>query len=77
MGDHVYIQNLVGNHPKCRERTGVVVEVKQFHQYVVRIDGSGRVTLRKSKLDCDIVKVGKTELLRLNLHIFEIIIKHT
>ena len=46
MGDHVYIQNLVGNHPKCRERTGVVVEVKQFHQYVVRIDGSGRVTLR-------------------------------
>ena len=46
MGDHVYIQNLVGNYPKRWERTGVVVEVKQFHQYVVRIDGSGRVTLR-------------------------------
>ena len=46
VGDHVYLQNLVGNHPKRWERTGVVVEIRQFHQYVVRIDGSGRVTLR-------------------------------
>lgn len=46
VGDHVYIQNLVGNHPRKWERTGVVVEVRQFHQYVVRVDGSGRVTLR-------------------------------
>ena len=46
VGDHVYIQNLTGNHPKRWERTGVVVEVRQFHQYVVRVDGSGRVTLR-------------------------------
>ena len=46
VGDNVYIQNLVGNHKKKWERTGVVVEVKQFHQYVVKVDGSGRVTLR-------------------------------
>ena len=46
VGDHVYIQNLTGNHPKRWERTGVVIEVRQFHQYVVRVDGSGRVTLR-------------------------------
>ena len=46
VGDHVYIQNLTGNHPKRWECTGVVVEVRQFHQYVVRVDGSGRVTLR-------------------------------
>ena len=46
VGDRVYIQNLVGNHPRKWERTGVVVETRQFHQYVVRIDGSGRVTLR-------------------------------
>ncbi len=26
--------------------TGVVVEVKQFDQYVIRVDGSGRATLR-------------------------------
>merc|ERR1712237_199586 len=46
VGDHVYLQNLVGNNPNKWERTGVVVEIRQFHQYVVRIDGSGRVTLR-------------------------------
>ena len=46
VGDTVYIQNLVGNHPRRWERTGVVVEVRQYHQYVVRVDGSGRVTLR-------------------------------
>ena len=46
VGDAVYIQNLTGNHPKRWERTGRVVEVRQFHQYVVRVDGSGRVTLR-------------------------------
>ena len=46
IGDHIYLQNLVGNHPRRWERTGTVVEVRQFHQYVVKIDGSSRVTLR-------------------------------
>ena len=48
IGDHVYmyIQNLVGNQPRRWERTGVVIEVRQFHQYVIRVDGTGRVTLR-------------------------------
>ena len=46
IGDHVFIQNLVGNHPRRWERTGTVVEVRQFHQYVIKIDGSGRLTLR-------------------------------
>ena len=46
VGDHVYVQNLTGNHPLRWERTGTVVEVRQHHQYVVRVDGSGRVTLR-------------------------------
>ena len=46
VGDNVYVQNLVGNHPRRWERTGVVVEVKQHHQYVVKFNGSGRLTLR-------------------------------
>ncbi|KAK3784435.1 hypothetical protein RRG08_039436 [Elysia crispata] len=46
VGDHVYVQNLVGNHPKKWERGGVITELRQFHQYVVRIDGSSRVTLK-------------------------------
>ena len=46
VGDHVYLQNLVGNNPTRWERTGVVIEVRQYHQYAIRVDGSGRVTLR-------------------------------
>ena len=46
VGDHVYLQNLVGDHPRRWERTGTVVEVRQYHQYVVRVDGTGRVTIR-------------------------------
>ena len=46
VGDHVYVQNLVGNHPRRWERTGTVVEVRQYHQYVIRVDGTGRVTIR-------------------------------
>ena len=41
-----YIQNLIGNHPRRWERTGIVVEVRQYHQYVIRVDGTGRVTIR-------------------------------
>ena len=46
VGDNVFLQNLTGNHPRRWERTGIVVEVRQFHQYAVKIDGSGRITLR-------------------------------
>ena len=49
VGDHVRIQNQRGNHPNKWDRTGVVVEVRQYHQYVIRVDGSGRVTLRNRK----------------------------
>ena len=49
IADHVYVQNLVGNQPLRWERTGVVVEVKPFNQYVIRLDGSGRVTLRNRR----------------------------
>lgn len=46
VGDHVRIQNQTGPHPTKWDKTGVVIEVRQFDQYNVRIDGSGRVTLR-------------------------------
>jgi hypothetical protein len=49
IGDTVRIQNQVGPHPTKWDKTGVVVEVRQFDQYVVRVDGSGRVTLRNRK----------------------------
>ena len=49
VGDHVRIQNLRGAHPLKWDRTGEVVEVRQFDQYVVRVDGSRRATLRNRK----------------------------
>ncbi|XP_068246690.1 uncharacterized protein [Palaemon carinicauda] len=46
VGDHIYLQNLVSNHPTLWDRTGVVIEVCQFHQYAILVNGSDRVTLR-------------------------------
>ena len=50
VGDHVRIQNQVGNHPNQWDKTGVVVVVRQYHQYVIRVDGSGRITIRNRRL---------------------------
>ena len=49
VGDHVRVQNQTGNHPLKWDKTGTVVEVRQFDQYAVRLDGSRRVTLRNRK----------------------------
>ena len=49
VGNRVFIQNQTGNHLLRWDRTGLVIEVEQLDQYVVRVDGSGRVTLRKRK----------------------------
>ncbi|GFN83355.1 transcription factor iiib 90 kda subunit [Plakobranchus ocellatus] len=46
IGDCVRIQNQTGPHPTKWDKAGIVIEVRQFDQYVVRVDGSGRVTLR-------------------------------
>ena len=49
VGDYVRIQNQVGPYPLAWDKTGKVIEVRQFDQYVVKVDGSGRVTLRNRK----------------------------
>ena len=49
IGDHVYIQNLTGNNPLRWERTGIILEIKPFQQYIIKTDGTGRVTLRNRK----------------------------
>ena len=49
VGDSVLVQNQVGNHPSRWDITGVVVEVKEHDQYVVKVDGSGRMTTRNRK----------------------------
>ena len=49
VGDRCFVQNQTGNYPKRWDRTGVVVEVGQNDQYSVKIDGSGRVTVRNRR----------------------------
>ena len=49
-GESVLIQNQTGNHPGRWDRTGVVVDTGLgLRQFLVRTDGSGRVTLRNRK----------------------------
>ena len=48
-GDKVFLQNQVGPNPRKWERTGTVMECKDHDQYTVKVDGTGRVTLRNRK----------------------------
>ena len=48
-GDHVIIQNQQGQFPKKWDKSGVVVEIKDNDQYVVKVAGSGRLTLRNRR----------------------------
>ena len=49
VGDRVRIQNQTGPEPLKWDKTGQITEVRQHDQYVVRVNGSGRVTLRNRK----------------------------
>ena len=49
VGDRVRLQNQTGHHPNKWDCTGIVIEVRQYHQYLIRVDGSGRPTLRNRK----------------------------
>ena len=40
------MQNQTGSHPNRWDKTGIIVEVQDHVQYVVRLHGSGRCTLR-------------------------------
>ena len=49
IGDSVVVQNQTGNYPSRWDITGVVVEVREHNQYVIKVDSSGRMTLRNRK----------------------------
>lgn len=49
VGDHVRIQNQTDPHPTKWDKTGLIIEIHQFDQYVVRVDGSGRLSIRNRK----------------------------
>ena len=48
-GDYVMVQNQTGRFPTRWDKSGCVVEVKNNDQYVVKVAGTGRVTLRNRR----------------------------
>ena len=48
-GERVFLQNQQSPHPNTWDRSGVVVESTGHDQYRVKIDGSGRLTLRNRR----------------------------
>ena len=49
IGESCRIQNQTGRFPKKWDRTVTIVQVDENDQYVVKVDGSGRLTLRNGK----------------------------
>ena len=49
VGDHVSVQNQTGPRPKRWEKTAIIVEKAENRQYIVRMDGSGRCSLRNRR----------------------------
>ena len=52
IGERVFIQNQRGTHPTKWNRSGTVVESPGYDQYRVKVDGSGRLTLRNRRFLC-------------------------
>ena len=49
VGERCFIQNQTGKEPKKWHRSGVVTEVLTHDQYLIKVDGSGRVTRRNRR----------------------------
>ena len=49
VGDRVAIQNQYGKRPNKWERSGTIMEVRDFDKYVTKVDGSGRLTMRNRR----------------------------
>jgi len=49
IGDKVFVQNQTGNNPTRWDRSGIVIEARDFDQYLVKVSGSGRLTLRNRR----------------------------
>ena len=46
IGDHVYIQDQHGKTPKRWNKSGIILEVEPHDSYLVKVDGSGKITKR-------------------------------
>ena len=49
VGDRCFVQNQEGNHRNKWDRSGLVVDVLPYNKYVIKVDGSGRLTTRNRR----------------------------
>ena len=63
-GEKCFVQNGSGNYPNRWDRTGIITEVLDHDKYVVKIDGSGRVSTRNRKF----LRVYKPATMDIALH---------
>ena len=49
LGNRVFLQNQHGPHPTKWDKSGTVVELRDHDQYWVKVDGSGRLSLRNRR----------------------------
>ena len=49
-GMKVFIQNQTGSHPTKWDKSGIVLEAQGNDQYLVKVDGTGRLTLRNRRV---------------------------
>lgn len=49
VGERVFLQNQTGPSPNKWDRSGLIVEVLNHNQYRVKVNGSGRLTLRNRR----------------------------
>ena len=54
----VRLQNLSGPYPKRWDNTGVVVEAREFDQYIIKMHGSGRLVTRNHQFLREIIPFG-------------------
>ena len=59
VGDFVHIQNQYGNNPTRWDKTGVITEVRQYDQYMIRVHGSRRLTARNRRFLKKFIPLGE------------------
>ena len=60
IGYRVFVQNQHGQHPNKWDQSGIVMELGNHDQYVVKVDGSGRLTLRNRCFLCRFTALSTT-----------------
>ena len=61
VGDHVQVQNLMGQHPLKSDQNGIIVSKNDFNSYTVNISGSGLITVRNRATLRKILPVVQTD----------------